>query len=283
MNHVSAQAILAGRKDSTATGATPRSSVVCACSSAVVSLLLGAIASGAAEDQNWKVTTGGTRSFPQLREANADIHAVEGELAQVAPGTKRFQDWGDVYMGTFDLSLGRRFIVRQRSFWLEPTFSYARGDVETHQDGLSTALGGMLDYRFRQEYELLRFEVGLTCDVVDSEVVRLNVGIFPGLNLLRSDTDLTTDIGSGAVTRTADGAFEETAPGVGLGVAFEFPLTRSVSLIGSTRYDWARLDGDTDVSDTQSAGGLASTATYKQHSVVDLTGYVYGLYVGVRF
>lgn len=237
-----------------------------------------------AEDaHNWKLSIGGTRSFPQLREANADIHAVEAEIAQVAPGTKRFEDWGDVYTGSFDVSLGRRVILWRRAFWIEPTYSYARGAVETDQDGLPTAMGGLLAYRFRQEYELSRFEVGLTCDAVESEFVRLNVGIFPGLNVFRSDTDLNTDIGDGALTRTADGAFDDTAPSIGLGAALEFPLTRSLSLIGSTRYDWARLEGDADISDAQSVGGLASASTYKQHSVVDLSGYVYGAYLSVRF
>jgi hypothetical protein len=62
--------------------------------------------------QDWSITLGGTCSRPKLTKANRDIHAVESQLRQTAPGVEKFEDWDDIYKGTIRIGISRKLDIK---------------------------------------------------------------------------------------------------------------------------------------------------------------------------
>jgi hypothetical protein len=54
---------------------------------------------------DWRITVGGTYSRPKLTKANRDIHSVESQLRQTAPGVEKFEDWDDIFKGTVRMGI----------------------------------------------------------------------------------------------------------------------------------------------------------------------------------
>jgi hypothetical protein len=232
---------------------------------------------------------GATLSNPLLRRANADIHAIEDEVRQLAPGVKTFEDWDDVYTGTVGAGLEKTVDIMGVPTGVGVFIAYAKGDVNTRENNLDTVLGAPLDYDFKQTYELTRFEINVSPEIFKTENWRGALGAYLSYNLFKSDSELNSSIAAFGINRNATMDFEDDAIGYGIGLELEVKLQKLASflknwsLMTTARYDWTTFKDDAEIRDTTSTTFGSQTEVYKLQTEVDTTGEAFGILLRYAF
>ena len=229
---------------------------------------------------------GASRSWPRLKESNEFIHdVVETEVGNIAPSVKGFEDWDDIMSGSFGIGVARKFSLLGIDGWGELFFSYAKGDIDTAQDGLETVMGPPMGYHFNQEYEIKKLEVGTNIRLFTYKEFEGFFSSYIGFNWFHADTVFITDIDALGMHEEVKGEYSDFDIGgaLGLNFAYHLPWYDNLFLHLVYRYDWTEFSGDAHVTDRREDPSGISETRYRQSTIVDTTGPAVGLYFSWNF
>lgn len=222
----------------------------------------------------WRISFGGTYARPKLKKANKDIHAVESQLRETAPGVEKFEDWDDILKGTMGIGISRKIDINGFKVWPNFYFAYGSGYVETKQNDLPTIYAVPMNYRFRQTYEFYQFNLGAFAELFEWKGFSATLGGYLTYGLLGSDTNFSTIIPALNTARHVKGSFREGAFGYAAAcfLYYDLPFWKDFGVSVSARYDWLKFKGPTRIDDYQNSPLGTTLLNYNQHSVSDMTG-----------
>jgi len=222
----------------------------------------------------WRISFGGTYARPKLKKANKDIHAVESQLRETAPGVEKFEDWDDIFKGTMGIGVSRKIDINGFKVWPNFYFAYGSGYVETKQNDLPTIYAVPMNYRFKQTYEFYQFNLGAFAELFEWKGFSATLGGYLTYGLLSSDTNFSTIIPALNIARHVQGNFREGAFGYAAAcfLYYDLPFWKGFGVSVSARYDWLKFKGPTRIDDYQNSPLGTTLLNYNQHSVSDMTG-----------
>ena len=234
---------------------------------------------------DYQIFIGITNSFPNLGESNREIHAVEEQLRSLAPDTKTFEDWHDVYTGSLSFGVSKKMKIFGFSLWPTLSCAYANGNVYTSQKNLKTLIGMPLSYKFDQEYTYWSVNLAIMSELFRHGNFVWKFLTQASINWLTSDTSLKSSIGNGMRIQKITASFKDTEPGFTLGTTVEYNFYKYFGLMFSGEYSWCRYKGYSKINDKtlDNSALKINEYNYKKKSLVDTSGYILGLYLLFNF